>query len=100
MNLLRWFAPKVSAEHSELSNPVKCVRVRSTELEQCHINVLRLIWNQDGIKASELDRVYNSGGRRANDLLHRGYVDNIGNKKTMVYALNDKGIDFLNSLTK
>ena len=83
---------------SELSNPTKCVRVRSTELKRCHIKVLSYIKSNRWIKASGLDRIYNSGWRRANDLLHRGYVDNIGDKCTMRYAINEKWLKFLNSL--
>lgn len=64
-------------------------------LNQCHINVLMLIGNQNGVRACELDRIYNSWGRRANDLLHMGYVDNIGKKACMKYVLNDKGIELL-----
>lgn len=83
---------------SELSNPTKCVRVRNTELELCHIKVLNTIRSNKWVKASELDRIYNSWWRRANELFHRGYVDNIGNKHIMRYAINDKWLKFLNSL--
>lgn len=93
------FTPKVIfVWQSELSHPTECKRYKSDELENYEIVILKAIWNQNGIKASELDRHYSSGGRRANDLLHKGYCENAGTKKIMKYVLSEKGFNFLKKI--
>ena len=89
------FIPEVVVFHSELSNTKKCKRQHV--IDTTHLNVLKLISLYKWVKASELDRMYNSWGRRANELLHLGYVDNIGKKTIMRYAINQKGTDLINN---
>ena len=47
------------------------------------------------MKASDIDKLYPSGGRRANDLYHQGYIDNLWTKTVFVYSMNDRGYDLL-----
>ena len=92
-----YFSPKVIfVGKSVLSHPW----ISHLELEPSHISVLYIIAEWWKLKASAIDRVYNSGGRRANDLFHLGYVDNIGTKKTFIYQINDKWLSLIKKLWK
>lgn len=95
--IIQYFTPKVIfVWKSVLSHPW----ISHLELDQSHINVLKIIYEWQKLKASAIDRVYNSWWRRANDLLHLGYVDNVGTKHMMIYQINDKWLSLINKLWK
>lgn len=90
------FAPKVIlVGKSELSNPTQCERVEFLDPRKQELKVLEILSRSSQMKASEMDRYYPSGWRRLNDLLHKGLVDNVGNKGRMIYKLNDRGYEYL-----
>lgn len=98
MSILSWLANKftkvVFVWHSELSNPTECERTYKEPRDQ-ELEVLHILYMHGQMLARDIDKDYPSGGRRLNDLFHRGYVDNIGNRSKMLYKINDKGFNYL-----
>lgn len=90
-----YLTPKtVYVFQSKLSNP-KVPDVEFTDPKKQELKVLEILSQYTQLKAREIDRIYPSWGRRLNSLLHKGLVDNIGNKRYMVYKINDRGYDLL-----
>lgn len=89
-----YFTPKIIfVWRSELSHPTECERKFDKEGND-ELYVLRILQNKQ-MKACDIDKLFHSGGRRANDLYHQGYLDNLWNKRVFVYSMNDRGYDLL-----
>lgn len=87
----RLLTPKVIfVSHSELSNPTQCERVDYQDPKKQQLAVLDTLSKSTQMKASDMDRYFPSGGRRLNELFHKGLVDNVWNKSRMVYRINDR----------
>lgn len=90
------FAPKVIiVGKSELSHPTQCERIEYQDPRKQELKVLEILSHSIEMTASQMDRHFPSGWRRLNDLLHKGLVDNIGNRTRMIYKLNGRGYDYL-----
>lgn len=90
------FAPKVIlVGKSELSNPTQCERIEFQDPRKQELVVLEILSQNSQMCASSMDRYFPSGGRRLNNLLHKGLVDNVGSNKRMIYRLNDRGYEYL-----
>lgn len=104
MSIFTWLANKftkvIIVGKSELSHPTQCERKFEKDWND-EFQVLKILsYARNPLLASDIDRQFHSWGRRANDLYHRWFIDNVGNKRIFKYRLNDKGYDLLLQIEK
>ena len=91
-----YFTPKtVFVYQSELSRPTECERIDYEDPHKQELAVLKILALHESMQSRDIDKIYPSGWRRLNDLLHKLLVDNISKNNRFMYKINEKGLELI-----
>lgn len=91
-----YLTPKtVFVYQSELSRPTECERIDYEDPHKQELAVLKILALHESMQSRDIDKIYPSGWRRLNDLLHKWLVDNISKNNRFMYKINEKGLKLI-----